>query len=155
MEVKFRPARYEDVAKVAAHMREIDRKELALMGELQPLEALEKSLELSQYCRCIELDGEPVALFGVRRPFVLSRNGLIWLLGTEELAKMKKSFVMNSLKYVKEGFEYADRLENYVWIENRLSIRWLKWCGFTFDEPKPYGAKQALFLHFYQEKKNV
>lgn len=155
MEVKFRAVYKEDIAKVAAHMREIDRKELALSCGREPLEVLQQSCEYSQYSRCIELNGEPVALFGVRRPFVLSRSGLIWLLGTEELAKMKKSFVMNSLKYVNEGFEFADRLENYVWINNKLSIRWLKWCGFTFDEPKPYGEKQALFLHFYKEKKNV
>lgn len=152
MEVKFRAARNEDVAKVAAHMREIDRKELALAGGLEPLEALEQSYEYSEYCRCIEVDGEPAAMFGVRRPFILSGKGIIWLLGTDDLVKMRKSFVENSMKYVNEGFKYADSLENYVWIENKLSIRWLKWCGFKFDEPAPYGVKKALFLHFYKEK---
>ena len=150
MEVKWRFAEKADIPAVAAGMREIDRKELDFAGGWEPLEALQHSFETSEYCRCIELDGRPVALFGV-----LSRKGLIWLLGTKDLVRMKKSFVENSIKYVNEGFKYADCLENYVWIENKLSIRWLKWCGFKFDEPRPYGLKKALFLHFYKEKENV
>lgn len=153
MEVKFRPARYEDIAEVAAKMREIDRKELELSSGHSPLEALERSFEQSQYCRCIEVDGTPAALFGVCRPFILSSGGLIWLLGSNDLKKIKKSFVENSIKYIEECFEYAEYLENYVWIENRFSIRWLKWCGFKFDKPRPYGLKKALFLHFYKEKR--
>lgn len=155
MEVKFRTAHWADIMAVAADMRDIDRKELALAGGNEPLEVLKQSFENSEYCRCIELDGRPVALFGVRRPFLLSRKGLIWLLGTKDLVRMKKSFVENSMKYVNEGFKYVDCLENYVWIENKLSIRWLKWCGFKFDEPRPYGLKNALFLHFYKERENV
>lgn len=155
MEVKWRFAEKADIPAVAAGMREIDRKELDLAGGWEPLEALQHSFETSEYCRCIELDGRPVALFGVCRPFLLSRKGLIWLLGAKDLVRMKKSFVENSMKYVNEGFKYADCLENYVWIDNKLSIRWLKWCGFKFDEPRPYGLKKALFLHFYKEKENV
>lgn len=152
MVVKFRFAKREDIAEVAAKMREIDRIELELAGGLAPLEALSESFERSEYCRCIDVGGEAVALFGVRKPFILGNSGLIWLLGTDGITKIKKSFVENSMKYINEGFEYVDSLENYVWIENKLSIRWLKWCGFKFDEPQPYGLKRALFLHFYKEK---
>lgn len=100
MEVKWRFAEKADISAVAAEMREIDRKELDLAGGWEPLEALRHSFETSAYCRCIELDGRPVALFGVRRPFLLSRKGLIWLLGAKDLVRMKKSFVENSMKYV-------------------------------------------------------
>lgn len=155
MVVKWRFAKREDIAAVADKMRNIDRTELELASGLQPLEALEKSFELSLYCRCIEVDGEPAAIFGVRKPFVLNSKGLIWLLGTDKMTRIKNNFVKNCMQYINEGFDYVDSLENYVWIENKLSIRWLKWCGFKLDEPKPYGLKQALFLHFYKEKKNV
>lgn len=155
MEVRWRFAKPEDVAVVAENMRDIDRKELYLAGGWEPLEAMQQSFNASVHCRCIEADGVPVAVFGVRRPFILSPKGLIWLLGTKDFVKIKKSFVKSSKKYIDECFDYASSLENYVWIENKLSIRWLKWCGFKFDEPKPYGLKKELFLHFYKEKKNV
>ena len=155
MAVKWRFARFEDIAAVAADMRALDKKELELSGGWEPLEALTQSFNASAFCRCIELDGRPVALFGVVKPYILSRKGFIWLLGSNGLAKVKKNFVENSKKYVNECFQYAGFLENYVWIENKLSIRWLKWCGFKFDEPKPYGIKKALFLHFYKEKEDV
>lgn len=155
MVVKFRPVKMEDIAVVAAKMRDIDKMELELAGGLLPYVALEQSVQASVYCRSIDVDGEAVAIFGVCKPFILSSNGTVWLLGSQELAKIKKSFVENSLKYINEGFNYVDSLENYVWIENKLSIRWLKWCGFKFDEPAPYGLKHALFLHFYKEKENV
>lgn len=155
MAVKWRWAKKEDIAVVAANMREIDRQELALAGGVEPYEALKQSVEQSKYCRCIEFDGEAVALFGVNKPFILGNKGFIWLLGTDGLAKIKKNFVQNSMQYVNEGFEYVDCLENYVWNENKLSMRWLKWCGFKFDEPAPYGLKKALFMHFYKEKEDV
>lgn len=93
MEVKWRFAEKADISAVAAEIREIDRKELDLAGGWEPLEALQHSFETSEYCRCIELGGRPVALFGVRRPFLLSRKGLIWLLGAKDLAKMKKTLL--------------------------------------------------------------
>ncbi len=157
MEVRWRCATTEDILVVAENMRYIDRKELELAGGGEPFEVVRKGFENSIYCRCIDIDGVPAALFGVRRPFILSKRGLIWLLATEAMAKIKKNFVKNSIDYVNEAFEYADLLENYVWIENKKSIRWLKWSGFNFDPPKPYGLKKALFLHFYKEKekKNV
>lgn len=155
MVVKWRWARREDISIIADNMRIIDRKELALAGGLSPYETLCKSFEQSIYCRCIEANGEPVALFGVNKPYVLGQSAYIWMLGTDKLNKIKKNFVQNCLQYINESFEYADYLENYVWIENKLSIRWLKWCGFKFDEPMLYGVKKALFMHFYKEKEDV
>ncbi|MCP6429157.1 hypothetical protein NL523_27970, partial [Klebsiella pneumoniae] len=40
-------------------------------------------------------------------------------------------------------------------IHNSLSIDWLKWLGFTFDEPAPYGKDGSLFYHFYAKIPSV
>jgi RimJ/RimL family protein N-acetyltransferase len=42
------------------------------------------------------------------------------------------------------------RLENYVHAENKASVRWLKWLGFTMDEAAPYGPRGENFIHFYK-----
>lgn len=152
MVVSFRVAVPSDVVLIADNMRAIDREEIELSSGLTPLEALQYSYDHSEYCQTMLFDGVPVGMFGVSKNSLLSNVGCIWFLGTEEMNKVKKSFVVNSLPYINRLFDYAERLENYVWIENKLSIRWLKWCGFKFDEPAPYGVKKALFLHFYKEK---
>ena len=47
----------------------------------------------------------------------------------------------------------AERVENFVWAENRVSIRWLKWLGFEFEHQEiVWGPEKARFLHFYKEK---
>lgn len=152
MVVSFRVAVPSDVVLIADNMRAIDREEIELSSGLTPLEALQYSYDHSEYCQTMLFDGVPVGMFGVSKNSLLSNVGCIWFLGTEEMNKVKKSFAVNSLPYINRLFDYAERLENYVWIENKLSIRWLKWCGFKFDEPAPYGVKKALFLHFYKEK---
>lgn len=151
MAVSFRDPMPSDVVLIADNMRAIDREEIELSSGLKPLEALQYSLGHSEYCQTMLLDDEPIGMFGVSKNTILSNVGCIWFLGTEEMNKVKKSFVVNSLPYINRLFDYAERLENYVWIENKLSTRWLKWCGFTLDKPAPYGLKKALFIHFYKE----
>lgn len=151
MAVSFRDPVPSDVVLIAENMRAVDREEIELSSGLPPLEALQYSFEHSEYCQTMLLEDEPIGMFGVSKNSLLSSVGCIWFLGTADMHKVKKSFVFHALHYIKVFFNYADRLENYVWVGNKLSIRWLKWCGFTLDKPAPYGLKKALFIHFHKE----
>jgi hypothetical protein len=45
-----------------------------------------------------------------------------------------REFIRQSRRYVALMQERFPRLENYVHAGNSLSLRWLKWCGFTIDK---------------------
>jgi hypothetical protein len=45
-------------------------------------------------------------------------------------------------------------LENWVDARNVTSIKWLKWCGFDFDDPAPFGVEQLMF-HRFEMRKNI
>jgi RimJ/RimL family protein N-acetyltransferase len=46
--------------------------------------------------------------------------------------------------------ERFPRLENYVHAKNKLSIRWLKWCGFTLDMEVPELINDEEFYLFWR-----
>ena len=42
-------------------------------------------------------------------------------------------------------------IENYCDARNSITVRWLKWLGFTVEEAEPYGVYNMPFHHFYKE----
>lgn len=81
--------------------------------------------------------GEAVAVLGIR-PIgnMFSDIGLPWLVGTDELTKMKKFFVKVSKPIINEMCKHFKLLVNLVDSRYTKAVRWLKWCGFTFEDAK-------------------
>ena len=48
-----------------------------------------------------------------------------------------------------------DTLYNYVHIDNKVSIRWLKYFGFVITKELPYGHAQEMFYHFERNKNEI
>jgi hypothetical protein len=48
--------------------------------------------------------------------------------------QLHREFIRQCPAYVDRMQARFPRLENFVHAENRLSIRWLKWCGFIIDD---------------------
>ena len=65
------PARREDVAHVAAHMRESDRDEVDAWSGRDPESALLSALGCSTLCWTGSIDGAAAAMFGVSAPVAL------------------------------------------------------------------------------------
>jgi RimJ/RimL family protein N-acetyltransferase len=82
-----------------------------------------------------------------RQGSLLSWTGNPWLLGTDALRRVSREFLRQCPDYVTRMQERFPRLENFVHAENRLSLRWLKWCGFTLEETpvKIHGEDFYLF----------
>lgn len=154
MAAKVRLCEPGDIEYVAAHMRQLDAEEIRLAGNHEPLECLADGVNHSTYCRVIEIDGRPAAILGLVPTNVLGRSGIVWLLGTDDIEHHAKIFCALCRKELDAMMERADRVENFVWRENKVSIRWLKWLGFEFKEREiVWGAEKARFLHFYKENK--
>lgn len=88
-------------------------------------------------------------VFGIVRPSLLSTKGLVWLIGAPEVEDAGLAILKVSRRFVREMAKGFDFIENWVDARNTVSINWLRWCGFTVEEPKPYGVAQLPFHHFY------
>jgi len=90
-------------------------------------------------------------MFGISRMGELSMIGVPWLLSSKSLPKHAKAFLRRNKEYIDEELGNFGLLMNYVDARNKVSIRWLKWLGFSFDEAAPYGMDQRPF-HLFKMK---
>lgn len=137
----------EDIPVVAAGIREADRREVWASHHQTPLEALETSTKRKGMCFTGVYKGFPIVIFGAARMSLVG-GANPWLLGTEDIVKITVPFLRYSRSYidlVRSEYRY---LENYVDVRNELSIKWLKFCGFTFHAAAPYGVEQLPFYRF-------
>lgn len=153
MEVRVRQAIEADIAPISKALRKIDRLEMALVSMRCEEDALADGFRKSDKCFTVEIEGKPAAMFGVCKYGVLGDDACIWFLGTNDIKRIKKTFVKQSRIYIEEFYKIGVcRLDNYVWIHNRWAIKWLKWLGARFDKPQKYGFRGKRFVHFYLEK---
>lgn len=145
------PAAPEHIEVIAANMREADRREVWASHRHTPGQALERSLGRSELAWTCFVHSQPAFMWGVsRQGSLISRTGAPWLLGTSAIFEVRREFLKQSRAYVDLMQERFPRLENFVHAENRLSIRWLKWCGFVLDDIPELINYEDFFL-FWRE----
>lgn len=129
-------------------MRQEDRDEIWHLARVSPIEALSQGFHTCGYNRTVLLDGAVVAIFGISGK--KGEVGIPWMLASHLLTKIRKPFVRECKEFLEEMSEDYQLLHNRVWSKNTEHIRWLKWLGFTFMEPKPLGPDNELFIEFYK-----
>lgn len=152
---RVRAAKAGDCPIIAANMREEDRLEIFYSSGSSPLEALQRGLRLSEICKVIVINEEPVAMFGIGRNTLQPYIGIPWMLATPELSRIKKSFlrrVRGELHKLSFGFRV---LANSVWSGNSVHILWLKWMGFTVQDTRPVTHNGQLFYAFWKDVTDV
>ena len=154
MEIIIRHTISSDIDYISKHMRLADKKEVYRASGNRPRRALELARKVSE-CWTGLIDGVPVAIFGCSGADSVTGRGSPWMLGTDEIkdhgvaiAGISKRFVA----FLQQSYYY---LENYVDCDNELSIKWLKWLGFSFDDPCPYGLFGKSFMKFYWKSEDV
>jgi hypothetical protein len=143
-----RPSVIEDVAYLAENIREEDRQEIWHSHRKTPLEAFQSGFEISDEPLTVVWGDKPVAMFGV-----CGENGVgvPWMLATDDLKRIRKSFLRECRSYVQRMHEKYPVLINAVWVKNTVHILWLKWLGFDFDAPIELGPDNEMFIRFYKE----
>lgn len=140
-----------DVDAIKHRLRQIDERECRACGRTGA-EALQIGLN-SEICMTAFYKHQPVMLFGVNRRSLLFNEGVPWLLGTDDVERIGSQIVRRSHKYIKMFMMAFSYLENYVHVENHVSINWLKWMGFTVEAPEPYGIHGEMFHRFWMRRK--
>lgn len=139
------------VESIAADMRQADVEEVWASNHHTPLESLVKGWEMSDLSTVALCDGEPLVMIGLVKRDVLSGSGVIWMLGANRALNHKKEFFRQTKPIIDEMLTVCPRLCNMVHSKNTSSILWLKWLGFSIDDPIPHGPDGELFHRFHLE----
>ena len=120
---------------------------------MKPLDALLYSVQDSKQALTVMLPDSdiPVMMFGLGSAInILDRKRSVWLLGTEQIRRVKRQFIIESGQYL-ETLAAGETVYNYVLKGNAASLRWLKMLGFSIMEPKPFGWLQKPYHYVEKE----
>jgi hypothetical protein len=148
VDIKVIPAIADHIPYLADHMRVADVSEVLAMSGRKPFDALDRSLSSSDVCFTATCDDVPMCMFGVGTVNMLSRVGVPWLLGTDDVEKHYRPFSRGSVFWRDYMTARYDLLINAVDTRNTMSMRWLKWLGFTLHEAMPMGVSKIPFHPF-------
>lgn len=87
------------------------------------------------------VDGEVIALGGVKCPGMLSDEAYAWLICSERIEEFPITFARSVLKVfglVKQRFR---TIWGLVAADFAASVHWLEWMGFTVEPPDEAGAR--------------
>lgn len=136
------PARASHIRTIARRMRQADRDEVFASSGRSPASALAFSLRKSSVAWTALIDGRPEVMFGVGDLNVLAGIGAPWLLGTDAVERHYVAFLRGSVDWRRQLLLRYSTLRNFVDDRNAVSIRWLRWLGFTLLDPVDFGGYQ-------------
>ena len=136
------------------NMRKQDVEEIWLSHHYTPEQAMDFTIQKTIFSLTVRIQDRPVVMFGVNGETVLGDKGVVWMLATPEIDKIKLRFMRHSRQYIDMMMEFYPYLYNFVHVKNRVSIAWLRKLGAKFDTAKPHGKEQALFRYFYFQKES-
>lgn len=136
------------IAEIAARCRPADVAELWASDRSTPAEALQKGLDTASAAWTGVVDGEPICMFGVTPWSILGAAGAPWMIGTTLIKPNARPFLKESRRALEAMKEPYDLLLNFVDARHHEAVRWLRWLGFTIQEPVPYGPDGMPFHPF-------
>lgn len=137
----------EDVVKLKDRLRSEDAEETIAAANISIEENLTQGFKDSRVCFCVEQDGVATALFGLIADSALGPTARVWLLGAPELNNIKKTFVRESRRIIKEWTKMYT-LWGIVDARYKKAIRWLGSCGAVFMPDELFGPKGDKFILF-------
>jgi hypothetical protein len=137
---------------IAEHMREADVAEVWASNRMTPVEALDRSVLMSDWSKVLMIDGDILGILGMVVGQEPGRAGVPWFLGTHNVRKHAKTFLSISGPLLRLMHNCAPVLVNYVHADNVDALRYLERVGFEIeDEPEPIGAQGEMFYKFWKE----
>lgn len=145
----YREATEADAVFVARHMRAADVAEVRAAGR-DPECAMIEGLRVSDIAvTVVSPAGNPMVIYGIAPGCRLTGLGRPWLLGTDEAMQFKRNFIVDGRNVIIKMLSLYYKLENYVHVDNRVSVRWLKMLGFKMDDPFKFGVNGEMFMRFH------
>lgn len=111
---------------------------------LNPQDVPEFSVRRSPHAWAGMVNDDIACLFGIASESALSVSGMPWLLTTSLIYQHKMAFLRRSRPFICEALNLYPVLEGFVDPRHKLSVLWLKWLGFKFDDATSEGFKIPL-----------
>jgi hypothetical protein len=142
-----------DVHYLKTRLRASDRAELKALGK-KPETVLPLAYEFSDVVYAVREteSGKPLAIFGVTPTAGTEGVGTVWMLCTPMIRKVSKSFLKQVPGILREFHElYPEGLHNIALFTqaNRLNLKWIQSCGFSFGELVVSNGKP--FIYFFKK----
>ncbi len=132
-----------------ADLREADRVELVAIRGWTAEAEIRHAISTAERCRVCIVGTEVLAIFGDSK--YNDDTGLPWMMSSNAIIKYRRQFLAHCRDVVADMRTRHEFLVNMADARNTLAIRWLKWLGFTFLEPVPYGINSEPFHPFFIE----
>ena len=152
--LKTRIATINDALELASRLRQADYQEIEALTGKPPKKSLIRGIILSDIpIAIVNTDGHILGLFGVTTVTQQPKTGMIWLLASKGLLDYRIEFLKKSRCWIAMLQRHYDVLYNIVDERNKVHIRWLTWCGFTFiKRHTETGIEKRPFIEFVRIK---
>lgn len=152
---KIVPAERAHADFIAERARAADVAELWTSSRSTPLDAMLRGMESTVHTFTAVYEGQPACMFGAAPFSILGGMGAAWMIGSSILDRhgAQKDLLRLSepvVEFMQDQF--PNLLYNFVDARNTSAIRWLRWLGFQFSDPIPYGVDGLPFLPFYRRR---
>lgn len=150
-DVLYRRPKQGDLDHILSNIRTADRDECeALFGSGSLRDAAVRTVANSLDVWVAEVEGEPVAIFGVSGGLT-GRTGYPWMFGTDAVDRNRRSLMRDCRGYIRQMLDVFPMLTNLVDTRNEKYIRWLKRIGFNILPPIAMGKEGLMFHPFEME----
>lgn len=152
MSLEFIPCTIEHIDDLLPRISQADLTEIDLSVGIPPRDALIESMKTSKHSwSLMDESARCLGVFGYACPLPDPEIGVPWLIASDELRGRRVELHKLGIAWVDTMKAQCPKLLfNYVHVDNKRAIHWLKRLGFSFEDPAPFGAKQALFHCFYK-----
>jgi hypothetical protein len=152
VELTIKPASKREVVEMASRLRAADKREMrAVTGQRDMREILSNTFNASQHTFAVYADPHepPVIVYGAAKDPGNDRMGVVWLVASTEITRVRKAFLKRASEIVVWlQRRYPMGLHNLVDSRNTLHIRWLKKLGFVFPAGKTAILNGVEFQYF-------
>lgn len=149
----IREAEVGDGVALAPNLREADQQEMkAATGEVGP-DSLEKGIRDCDECWCLEVEGEPIGLYGYRDSG--DGSAFIWLMGSDTIEDVRWQFLRASKHTINRLGKTYDSLWSLSDARNTKHREWYEWLGFKVLNEVNAGPDGELFNLIEWRSSNV
>lgn len=156
-DVKIIPATDDNLKEMEGKFPEVNEEECWNYAHISAYEALKIMMDGAKDKKAILINGKTIAIFGVNHRDTNPKLGGVWMMVTTDFKKYgARLIVREAKKYLAEMFKGFTMIESWVYKKNKLTARWMKWCGFVPIHEYDIGVENQTFVNYrlYKDKLN-